>query len=71
MFVMRDALVRRDEGLEAAHRPTCTLEEFPVYVWSDKKEEAPVKVDDHGLDALRYVVMHRESPSVARFRWVE
>jgi PBSX family phage terminase large subunit len=34
------------------------IEEFPGYSWDEKKarrgEDAPVKVDDHGLDALRY-----------------
>lgn len=41
------------------------IEEFPGYSWDDKKaargEDAPIKVDDHGLDALRYGIKTTES----------
>ena len=41
------------------------IDEFPGYSWDDKKaqrgEDAPIKVDDHGLDALRYGVKTTES----------
>jgi phage terminase large subunit len=37
------------------------ITELPAYVWSDKAalagEDKPVKIDDHGVDALRYGVM--------------
>jgi len=44
-------------------RPTSTAQEFPGYVWPETKagraaDEMPVKADDHGLDALRYMVMY-------------
>jgi hypothetical protein len=47
--------------LADAKKPTCTAEEFGGYVWEPAKEgraakEEPVKLDDHGLDALRYAV---------------
>lgn len=36
------------------------IREFPGYAWDDKAakigEDAPIKVDDHGLDALRYAI---------------
>jgi len=41
------------------------IDEFPGYSWDDKKAlrgvDAPIKVDDHGLDALRYGVKTTES----------
>jgi hypothetical protein len=41
-------------------KPTCTEEEIDGYVWdlanNRKKGEEPVDKDNHGLDALRYLV---------------
>lgn len=60
LFVMRDAVVRRDEPLVEASRPACTEEEFPGYIWAVKPggevKEEPVKEMDDGMDALRYMV---------------
>nr|WP_045740880.1 terminase family protein [Actinoplanes rectilineatus] len=40
------------------------IDEFPGYSWDEKKarkgEDAPIKVDDHGLDAVRYGVKTTE-----------
>lgn len=59
LFVMRGATVAVDWQLEEARRPTSTLEEFPGYVWNDKQaKDEPVKANDHGMDAMRYAVMH-------------
>lgn len=59
LFIMRDALYRRDALLAEAHKPTCTIEEIEGYVWDmgggRKKGEEPVKRDDHGCDAMRYI----------------
>jgi len=37
------------------------ITELPAYVWDDqaalKGEDKPVKIDDHGVDALRYGIM--------------
>jgi phage terminase large subunit len=42
-----------------AKKPWCTEQEFTDYVWSNKKtKEEPVKENDHGMDAVRYAVMH-------------
>jgi PBSX family phage terminase large subunit len=58
LFVFRDALVARDPLLEDGKRPVSTRHEVGGYVWNDKvKKEEPVKADDHGLDAMRYMVM--------------
>lgn len=61
LFLMRGALVELDTRLEDDHKPTSTAAEITAYVWqrgADGKplKEAPVKVDDHGADAMRYAV---------------
>jgi len=56
VFFMRDALVEVDSTLADRKRPTRTVEEFGGYVWNDRvKREEPLKQDDHGMDALRYL----------------
>lgn len=62
LFVVRGALVERDQELRGAGKPSSTQEEFGSYVWNDKSaKEAPVKEHDHGMDALRYAVMAAEA----------
>lgn len=60
LFIMRDSLDERDPDLAAVKKPACTAEEFDSYVWDTRgnrlRGEVPVKQDDHGLDALRYLV---------------
>ena len=59
LYIMRDALVETDASLEMARKPKCTQDEIPGYVWANSKtKEVPVKDDDHGMDGLRYQVMH-------------
>jgi phage terminase large subunit len=63
LYLLRDSLVERDRSLEAAHLPTCTEEEITSYAWpkaADGKplKEQPVKLNDHGCDAMRYLCMH-------------
>jgi len=73
LFFMRDVLMDVDRDLERALKPVCTVEEIPGYVWDGAAgggRERPVKEDDHGCDAMRYVCMLREHSSPARFRWV-
>jgi phage terminase large subunit len=71
LFIVRDCTVRRDSSLADSHRPTSTLEEVPGYVWSDKsKKEEPIKQDDHGCDAMRYIVAARDFHGPSHFRWV-
>jgi PBSX family phage terminase large subunit len=73
LFVVRGALVEIDPLLEDAKKPTCTLDEFPAYSWPKAQDgkaikEAPVKIDDHGMDDARYASMYFENPSVAVIR---
>ena len=59
LYIMRGATVEVDWRLEDEKRPTSTLEEFPAYVWNDKvTKDEPMKLDDHGMDAMRYAVMY-------------
>ena len=70
LFLLRDSLVERDQQRVDAGLPACTEQEIEGYVWDTssgrKKGEEPVKRDDHGMDALRYMVAHlSESPPPA------
>jgi phage terminase large subunit len=68
IFLLRNALVEVDEELKESGKPISTLDEVPGYVWTDKKKEAPDKKDDHGCDAMRYVVAERDFGVRALFR---
>ncbi len=69
LFFFRDALVARDARLTTdpvtgrrRHAPTCTIDEFSSYRWPSQEAgraapEHPLKVHDHGMDALRYLLM--------------
>jgi phage terminase large subunit len=62
IYLLRNALVKIDPELADANKPLCTIDEIPGYVWKDTgpKREEPVKNDDHGCDAMRYVVADRD-----------
>lgn len=63
LFIMRDALVQPDPWLAEQAKPTCMAEEITGYVWAHSRmgvKEEPVKDNDHGMDALRYMVAHRD-----------
>jgi phage terminase large subunit len=67
IFILRGALVREDEALVEKKLPARTADEFAGYVWDNRaKKEAPIKENDHGLDALRYAVMSAGVSRVAR-----
>lgn len=62
LYLVEDALVEPDTSLRDKGLPTCTLEEFGSYAWPASKadrndKEEPVDAYNHGLDALRYMVM--------------
>jgi len=62
ILIFQDALVELDDDLRKASKPTCTREEFPTYrynptIRSDKNpKEVPLDRDNHGMDAMRYLV---------------
>lgn len=72
VFLMRDVVVDRDQALVEAAKPTCTAEEVPGYVWDTSgngpPKETPLKVDDHGMDAGRYMVAELDLAARPRMR---
>ena len=65
LFIMEGSLVEADPALLAAHRPTCTEQEFESYVYATGNadlaraaKEEPVKKYDHGLDETRYAAAY-------------
>jgi phage terminase large subunit len=80
LFLLRDSLWEVDYSLKDGkpRRPTSTEEEFPGYVWPETKarravDERPIKSDDHGMDCIRYLVMHIDGgmagkPSTRKYR---
>lgn len=59
IFIVRGAVADPDPDLVESKKPSCTADEVPGYVWSDKStKEQPVKQDDHGCDAKRYLVAY-------------
>jgi len=78
LFICREALVERDQALSDAKKPTCSEQEIVGYIWDrgtsiaqsagKPPKEQPVKADDHGMDALRYMVAERDLKSRPRVR---
>jgi phage terminase large subunit len=63
IFLLVDSLIEEDVALKEAYKPYRTADEFPSYVWMQTDEgraakEEPVKLNDHGMDALRYMAMY-------------
>lgn len=68
MLFMRDSLLERDSMMDEQKKPASTEEEFDDYIWpkgSDGKsnKEAPVKMNDHGMDCLKYTAMYLTQPN--------
>ncbi|MGI5285158.1 hypothetical protein ACQEVF_17740 [Nonomuraea polychroma] len=74
LFILRDSLVERDQELADAKRPTRTAEEIVGYVWDQAPgkppKEVPVKENDHGMDAARYLIADRDLGARPRVRWM-
>lgn len=72
LYLLRDSLVERDEDLADLRKPTCTVEEVVAYIWDTAAgkppKETPRKVDDHGMDAARYVVAEIDLAARPRIR---
>jgi len=66
---------RRDQSLVDRRKPTCTVEELPGYIWAEQKtvgspKDEPLKENDHGVDALRYMVAHLDLVGRPSLRFV-
>lgn len=75
IFLMRGALVERDAAQVQAKKPTCTADEIPGYIWdgtgsAKTTKEQPLKIDDDGSDAMRYVVMGIDNKRTTRVSWM-
>ncbi len=80
IFLCLDALVEKDQELLDRKKPTCTIDEIAGYVWDrgttvaqaagKPPKEMPVKADDHGMDALRYMVAELDLRSRPRIRTI-
>jgi len=73
LFIMRDTLYERDQTLFNQRKPTSTIEEVPGYIWdtrATRQKEQPLKQDDHGMDALRYIVAEKDLGSRPRVRFI-
>lgn len=62
LMILRDCRTKVDYKLREARKPTNTVEEITGYTWNDKRQDEPVKLDDHGADTMRYAVMHIDPP---------
>jgi phage terminase large subunit len=74
LALMRDAVVDRDALLVDAKKPASTLEEVPGYIWDRGTgkvvKETPLKRDDHGCDAMRYLVVQKDLRGRPTVRYV-
>lgn len=66
IFFLRGALVEIDDVMEGKKKPISTVQEMSVYSWPRGVDGKPVKelpIDDnnHGMDAMRYMVMHLDA----------
>lgn len=79
IYFSPSARVELDRDVEDAKKPTSTLEEIPQYVWDiattgvaaeRPPKEAPKKENDHGCDAMRYMVAYLDVGPRPRMRWL-
>lgn len=67
---MENPSIKIDPELVRRHKPTSTLEEFDCYVWNtaqislDKYKDEPVDRDNHGMDAMRYMVAFHDDLAI-------
>lgn len=66
LFVFADALIEADDALIEARCPICTEQEFDTYVYPKGQDgrpvkEEPIKLFDHGMDAMRYAVAYENA----------
>lgn len=79
LFLCRDAVPEkeRDPALAVSRKPACAIDEITEYVWDTRpqpgtstRREAPAKVNDHSMDAMRYMVAYLDVRGRPGFRWL-
>ena len=78
MYLCEGAIVERDPELLDKKKPTSTLDEVVGYIWDrgtsiaqekgKPPKEVPVKEDDHGMDAMRYMIAQLDLKARPRVR---
>lgn len=69
LFIVEGACANPDRRLSEAGKPTCTQDELSAYVWHPDGKDEPIKEDDHGCDALRYLVFHLDGKPEYKGIW--
>lgn len=74
IYFLKNALVYRDPALQLKGKPCSTVEEEVRYVWDVVEgkisKDQPKKEHDHGQDAKRYLVMHRDGGGQFRMHFI-
>jgi phage terminase large subunit len=70
LFILRDSVQLRDQTLADVKRPCSTAEEIVGYIWASNGKDAPLKENDHGCDAMRYVVSELDLGGRPNLRWL-
>lgn len=75
LYICKDALAERDPALDEARKPCCTEEEVQEYIWDasaatgqQNLRETPLKRNDHGCDAMRYLIAQIDLKGRVRYR---
>lgn len=78
LYIMRGTLVERDPHLQERKKPQCTADEVGGYVWAPDptlpgkpRKEEPLKVDDHGMDCVRYLVSELDEGLAPQVRMMD
>lgn len=70
--IMRGCRVKTDPDLLDAKKPTSSEEEITGYIWDKSTgqvvKETPLKLNDHGMDAMRYMVAFKDLGSRPNIR---
>jgi hypothetical protein len=70
IFFDARSLVTTDKVLSKRSDPVRTTDEFLSYSWSKNKADIPQDAYNHGMDAMRYMVMHLSSRGGYRVRFL-
>lgn len=74
IYYLRGCTHELDEQLRSAGLPTSTVDEITSYVWppgvKPDQREHPVKENDHGMDAKRYLVAELDQGATQWVRWM-
>jgi PBSX family phage terminase large subunit len=63
VYIFRDGLIEEDSVLSESGKPVSTASEFSMYKWPEHRlklneKEVPADRDNHGMDAMRYMLWY-------------